>query len=95
MHSKHYSIAESKNRLPALIHEAENDEPIFIHRRGKPVAVLLSLETYTRLTQKRPRSFTQAYDHFQALWQHEPDAALAEDDFDNVRDSAPGRNPPL
>lgn len=29
------SLAESKNRLPALIHEAENDEPIFIHRRGK------------------------------------------------------------
>ena len=27
MHWKHHSIAESKNRLPALIHEAEDNEP--------------------------------------------------------------------
>ncbi len=59
------SLIEGKNRLPALIHEAENDEPMFIPRRGKPVAVLLSLEISTRLTQKRFRLFTQAYDHFQ------------------------------
>lgn len=41
MAEKYYSIAESKNRLPAIIHEAEENDPIFIHRRGKAVAVFV------------------------------------------------------
>ncbi len=95
MDSKHYSIAESKNRLPALVHEAENNEPIFIHRRGKPVAVLLSLESYTRLTQHGSHSFTQAYGQFRASWQTDREADLADTDLDNLRDTTPGREPQI
>ena len=43
------SIAQAKNDLPALVHEAE-DHPVVIERRGKRVAVLLSASAYDRLT---------------------------------------------
>ncbi len=45
------SIAEAKNQLTRLIHQAEGGEPVHITRRGKPVAVLLSADQYTRLCQ--------------------------------------------
>jgi prevent-host-death family protein len=51
MAMKRVSVAEAKNTLPALLHEAESD-PIEIVRRGKPVAVLLSRAAYDRLRGK-------------------------------------------
>ena len=56
--SKHYSIAEAKNHLPAVIHEAEEGEPIEITRHGKPVAVVLSMSEYRRLQGARPDLWT-------------------------------------
>lgn len=43
------SIADAKNRLPALIHQAEAGQPVTITRRGKPVAVVVSVEDYEHL----------------------------------------------
>lgn len=43
------SIADAKNQLPALIHQAEAGEPVTITRRGKPVAVVVSFEEYERV----------------------------------------------
>ena len=43
------SIAEAKNTLTHLIHEAERGEAIHITRHGKLVAVLLSEEAYAQL----------------------------------------------
>jgi prevent-host-death family protein len=45
---KRVSVAEAKNTLPALLHEAES-VPVEIVRRGKPVAVILSSASYDRL----------------------------------------------
>jgi prevent-host-death family protein len=42
--SKRYSIAEARNHLPAIVHDAERGKPIHLTRRGKPVAVLLSID---------------------------------------------------
>ena len=42
------SIAQARDRLPALVHAAEK-APVEIHRRGKPVAVLVSLAEFERL----------------------------------------------
>lgn len=48
--AKKVSIAEAKDRLPALIHEVEGSrEPVEITRRGKVVAVLLSSAELERL----------------------------------------------
>lgn len=45
-----YSIAEAKNNLSGLVHEAEQGHPVRLTRRGKPVAVLISTEQYERLS---------------------------------------------
>src|SRR5689334_1388883 len=49
MKPKRVSVAEAKDNLPALIHEAEaSHAPVEITRRGKIVAVLLSSAEYGR-----------------------------------------------
>ncbi len=48
MAMKRVSVAEAKNTLPALLHEAES-APVEIVRRGKPVAVILSRASYDQL----------------------------------------------
>lgn len=46
------SIADARNHLTRLIHQAEAGEPVHITRRGKPVAVLLSAGEYARMRQQ-------------------------------------------
>ena len=50
-----YSIAEAKNNLSGLVHEAEQGRPVRLTRRGKPVAVLISTEQYERLSKPRKK----------------------------------------
>lgn len=95
MSEKHYSIAESKNRLPAIIHEAERDEPIFIHRRGKAVAVLLSMDSYKRLLSRTPAGFVSSYLQFRNKWEEQPQAFIQDRDMSGLRDTSPGREPQI
>jgi prevent-host-death family protein len=63
--SKRYSIADARRNLPTLVNEAESGSEIQLTRRGRPVAVVVSLEEYERL--KAPRtSFAEAYGAFRA-----------------------------
>ncbi|WP_394837784.1 type II toxin-antitoxin system Phd/YefM family antitoxin [Pendulispora rubella] len=50
---KRVSVAEAKNRLPALIHAAEETGPVEILRHDKPVAVLVAHDEYERLRRSR------------------------------------------
>ncbi len=61
--SKRYSIAEARANLPAIVDAASVGNPVELTRRGKPVAVVLSLHHYDLLTSKRP-SFADAYRAF-------------------------------
>lgn len=64
---KHVSVAEAKNRLPALIREAEA-EPIEIRRNDKPAAVLISVDAYRRLSAKdRKRSVLAALEAIRSV----------------------------
>lgn len=55
--SKTFSVAEARDQLAELLRQAEAGEAITIARRGKPVARLVSEQTYQRLTgQMRGRS---------------------------------------
>ena len=81
-----YSIAEAKNTLPNLVHVAEAGQRVEITRRGKPVAVLLSMDDYDRLTQSQP-SFSQALQQFCSL----PNPQIPDTVFDSLRDSSPAR----
>ncbi len=47
---KKYSIAEARQNLPAIVHEAERAGTVGITRRGHVVARLLAEHEYQRLT---------------------------------------------
>ena len=56
--AKRYSIADARNQLAQVVHQAEDGSLIELTRRGKPVAVVLSLEAYRRITAERPSPWT-------------------------------------
>ena len=84
---KQVSVAEAKNRLPSLLHDAER-APVQIVRRGKPIAVIVSRTAYDRLR-------GQHTDAWAALQRWRASVDLAELDldgvFENVRDRSPAR----
>jgi len=84
------SIAEARRDLSALINEAEAGTPVHITRRGKPVAVVLSVHEYERLT-RSSTSFVSAYQRW--CEEFRPDALDldAADPFDSVRDTSQPR----
>lgn len=85
---KRVSVAEAKNTLPALLHEAES-VPIEIVRRGKPVAVILSRSSYDSLRDKSEGVWAALQRFREAHDLEELDAASA---FEDVRDrSVTGR----
>lgn len=45
-----YSIAQARNQLSELVHQAESGKAVKLTRRGKPVAVVVSLATYESLS---------------------------------------------
>ncbi len=89
MAMKQVSVAEAKNTLPALLHEAES-APVEIVRRGKPVAVILSRASYDRLRGKNEGVWA-ALERFRETHDlGELDAAGA---FEGVRDPKPEGRP--
>lgn len=89
---KQYSIAAAKNSLPALIHSVEDGQPVELTRRGQPVAVLLSVEDYTRMSSQKPDLWA-AIQKFRSETDLEN---LAVDEvFSDIRDRSPGREPAL
>lgn len=48
-----YSIAEAKNHLSGLVHEVEEQGPVELTRRGRPVAMVISMEEFERLQQPK------------------------------------------
>jgi prevent-host-death family protein len=87
--SRRYSIADARSSLPSIIDQAEAGERVELTRRGKPVAVVVSLREFERLRGDHPR-FGEAYRKF--LETH----SLAEIDLDDgfaatTRDRSPGR----
>lgn len=88
MAARQYSIAEARNRLPAIVHDTEKGTRIELTRRGKPVAVLMSIKDYGRLARARPDPWT-ALEHFRTT--HDLEDLDAESVFADTRDGEPGR----
>jgi prevent-host-death family protein len=86
MAMKQVSVAEAKNTLPALLHEAEA-APIEIVRRGKPVAVLLSRGAYDRLN-GRSVGVRAALERFRAAHTEDLEGLDLASAFDGTRDRA-------
>lgn len=77
------SVAEARNNLPALLHEAERG-PIQILRRGKPVAVIQSQAAFDRSLPKA-ESLVQA----SALWREKYVDVLDAETWLLPRDKSP------
>lgn len=61
--TKRYSIAEARAHLPSIVDEVEVGKPVELTRRGKPVAVVLSLGQYHLMSTSRA-NFSDAYREF-------------------------------
>ncbi len=86
---KQYSIAAAKEHLPRIVHEAECGVAIELTRRGRPVAVLLSLREFERLTSRRP-GFGWTLEEFRR--DHDVESlGITPDVFPGPRDRSPGR----
>ncbi|OEU59690.1 MAG: hypothetical protein BBJ57_05380 [Desulfobacterales bacterium PC51MH44] len=86
---KQFSIAEAKNRLPSIIHYIEKGPYVELTRRGKRVAVLLSIQEYERLS----RNYTGFWNALSAFRQniHDEDIEISDMDFEGLRDTFTGR----
>ncbi|MDQ3658914.1 MAG: type II toxin-antitoxin system Phd/YefM family antitoxin [Actinomycetota bacterium] len=85
--SRRYSIAEARHDLAAIVHELEGRDLIELTRRGEPVAVMLSLSEYRRLTVGREK-FWDAYLAFRETVDLSS-LGIEQDIFE--RDPSPGR----
>lgn len=88
--ARQYSIAEARNQLSRVVHEAEDDGVVELTRRGRAVAVLVSVGEYERLRQPRPSSVWEAIREYRSQGAHDEDVVL-----DGLRDPSPGREPEL
>lgn len=86
---KQFSIAEAKNRLPTIIHYVEKGPSVELTRRGKPVAVLLSVQEYERLSREYT-GFWSAISEFRRKIEGEG-AEITDRDFTDLRDRSAGR----
>jgi prevent-host-death family protein len=86
------SIAEAKNQLTRLIHQAEGGEPVHITRRGKHVAVLLSADQYTRLCQGK--AHYNFWDLIEDMWSDQEFRPIdwTFEEVDSWRDRRHGRD---
>jgi prevent-host-death family protein len=79
--ARQFSVAEARNRLTELIHQAEDEGPVRITRRGKPVVVLVSERDYVRISGDAP-GFSEASEAFRL--------SLSPEDLDGIGDAFKG-----
>jgi prevent-host-death family protein len=87
--SGRYSIAEARHDLAAIVHELEGRDLIELTRRGEPVAVMLSLREYRRITTGKEK-FWEAYLAFHDTVDLSR-LGIEPEVFEGVRDPSPGR----
>ena len=85
-----YTIAEAKNKLPALVHSVEKGPAVKLTRHGRPVAVLLSLREYERLNRKKGDGYWHTLTTLRQVMEREG-AFLSDGDLSDLRDVTSGR----
>lgn len=83
---KVYSIAEARNDLSGVVREVEAGRPVTLSRRGRPVAVVVSVDTFARMA-GQTRGLRDAIDQFRHTWAGE----LDDKPWIAARDPAAGR----
>ncbi len=85
-----FSIADARSQLPKIINAAEKGDAAQLTRRGKAVAVLLSLKEYEALTTKGKGGLLQAFKVHQSMAKEE-DTPLSDEEVDSWRSKETGR----
>lgn len=80
-----YSVAKARANLPKLLDEVELGREVELTRRGKRIAVVLSVEEYDRLS-RGYRDFAEAYDTHRARY-----PGLNQSVLEGLRDGSTGR----
>ena len=89
--SEPYSVEEANIALPALVQRVEEGSPVRITRRGKAVAVLLSIREYEQIVEKS-KDFWERLMDFRKEMETEG-IELSDSDLEGLRDSRPARDP--
>lgn len=84
-----YTISEAKNKLPAIVHSVEMGPSVQLTRRGRPVAVLISVGEYEKLRGGR-NNFWDTLKAFRKRMQ-DVEIDISEGDFETLRDFSTGR----
>ena len=88
---KQLSVAQARNQFARLIHETERSGPVEVTRRGQPVAVIVSINDYRRLTATKG-DFWTAYQK----WRKDPrfkDVTIDPSIFEGTRAGAEPERP--
>lgn len=86
---KQYSIAQAKDNLPGIVHEAEAGSEVELTRRGQPVAVIVSVDQYRQLSGRKSNFWEEV-----TKFREETDLvalAVGPEYFESLRDRSPGR----
>lgn len=87
--SRQYSIAEARRNLPTVVNQAEAGAEVELTRRGKAVAVVISVAEYERLKAKRAR-FGEAFAVFRESFPERSDG-IGPEHFKGLREPSEGR----
>jgi prevent-host-death family protein len=85
-----YSIAEARDKFAQVVHAVEQGNSVEITRRGKSVAVVLSLAEYQRLTTRKVE-FGEGLEAFRQKYQVQNLDIDPDYIFEDIRDRSPGR----
>ncbi len=84
-----YSVAEARNRFAEIVHDLKHVSRVEVTRRGRPVAILISIEGFEKL-HSGSVGFTSAYDAFRSTVDLTK-AGIEPELFEGLRDASPGR----
>ncbi len=84
-----YSIAETRNRFAEIVHDLKHVSRVEVTRRGRPVAILISIEEFEMLRAGNI-TFTSAYDAFRNTHDLAKEG-IEPEVFENLRDPSLGR----
>ena len=84
-----YSLAEARNRFAEIVHDLKRVQRITVTRRGRPVAVLISVEEYERLA-SGAAPFWNAYSAFRNAFDLAK-LGIEPEVFEGPREPSPGR----
>jgi prevent-host-death family protein len=84
-----YSIAEARNHFAEIVHDLKHVSRVEVTRRGRPVAILISVEEFEMLRAGNV-SFTSAYETFRSTVDL-TNAGIEPEVFEGLRDPSQGR----